>query len=136
MLSRTADNLFWMCRYTERAENTARMLDVNLQMSLLPQDAQTREGSWLGVLRISELQGLYQSKYASISPHDVLQYMVLGPLFLPLYLACGGVSVRNRFEQAADRYAHTGAGWWPWPRPAAPYGTGSQRHSQDPDTKI
>ncbi|MGY6269037.1 alpha-E domain-containing protein [Achromobacter denitrificans] len=79
MLSRTADNLFWMCRYTERAENTARMLDVNLQMSLLPQDAQTREGSWLGVLRISELQGLYQQKYASISPHDVLQYMVRDP---------------------------------------------------------
>jgi len=79
MLSRTADNLFWMCRYTERAENTARMLDVNLQMSLLPQDAQRREGSWLGVLRISELQGLYQSKYASISPHDVLQYMVRDP---------------------------------------------------------
>ena len=79
MLSRTADNLFWMCRYTERAENTARMLDVNLQMSLLPQDAQTREGSWLGVLRISELQGLYQQKYASISPHDVLEYMVRDP---------------------------------------------------------
>ncbi|MFF7058775.1 hypothetical protein D3C85_333170 [compost metagenome] len=79
MLSRTADNLFWMCRYIERAENTARMLDVNLQMSLLPQDTQTREGSWLGVLRISELQGLYQSKYASISPHDVLQYMVRDP---------------------------------------------------------
>lgn len=79
MLSRTADNLFWMCRYTERAENTARMLDVNLQMSLLPQDTQTREGSWLGVLRISELQGLYQSKYASISPGDVLQYMVRDP---------------------------------------------------------
>jgi uncharacterized alpha-E superfamily protein len=48
-------------------------------MSLLPQDAQTREGSWLGVLRISELQGLYQQKYASISPHDVLQYMVRDP---------------------------------------------------------
>ncbi|MNK07239.1 hypothetical protein D3C87_251500 [compost metagenome] len=79
MLSRTADNLFWMCRYTERAENTARMLDVNLQMSLLPQDPQTREGSWLGVLRISELQGLYQSKYASISPNDVLEYMVRDP---------------------------------------------------------
>ncbi|QVQ25680.1 alpha-E domain-containing protein [Achromobacter deleyi] len=79
MLSRTADNLFWMCRYTERAENTARMLDVNLQMSLLPQDAQMREGSWLGVLRISELQGLYQSKYASISPSDVLEYMVRDP---------------------------------------------------------
>ena len=79
MLSRTADNLFWMCRYIERAENTARMLDVNLQMSLLPQDTHTREGSWLGVLRISELQGLYQSKYAAISPSDVLQYMVRDP---------------------------------------------------------
>lgn len=47
----------------------------------------------------------------------VYQYMVLGPLFLPLYLACGGVGVRNRFERAADRYALTGRGWWPWPTP-------------------
>ena len=37
MLSRTADHLFWMARYTERAENTARMLDVHLQTGLLPQ---------------------------------------------------------------------------------------------------
>ena len=44
----------------------------------------------------------------------VYQYMVLGPLFLPLYLLCGGISVRNRFERAADRYALTGRGWWPW----------------------
>jgi hypothetical protein len=43
----------------------------------------------------------------------VYQYMVLGPLFLPLYLVCGGVSVRNPFERAADRYAMTGRGWWP-----------------------
>lgn len=47
----------------------------------------------------------------------VLQYMVLGPVFLPLYLLCGGISVRNRFERAADRYAATGRGWWPWPAP-------------------
>lgn len=43
----------------------------------------------------------------------VYQYMVLGPLFLPVYLVCGGVSVRNPFERAADRYAMTGKGWWP-----------------------
>lgn len=46
----------------------------------------------------------------------VYQYLVLGPLFLPLYFACGGISAGNRFEQAADRYAMTGRGWWPWPR--------------------
>lgn len=43
----------------------------------------------------------------------VFQYMVLGPLFLPLYLLCGGISVRNPFERAADRYALTGRGWFP-----------------------
>ncbi len=44
----------------------------------------------------------------------VLQYMALGPLFLPLYFLHGGVSARNRFERAADRYALTGKDWWPW----------------------
>lgn len=43
----------------------------------------------------------------------VYQYLVLGPLFLPVYLLCGGVSVRNPFERAADRYALCGRGWWP-----------------------
>jgi hypothetical protein len=46
----------------------------------------------------------------------VYQYMALGLMFLPLYLACGGISVRNPFERAADRYAQTGRGWWPWSR--------------------
>ena len=47
----------------------------------------------------------------------VFQYMVLGPLFLPLYFLFGGIGVRNRFERAADRYALSGRGWWPWPKP-------------------
>jgi hypothetical protein len=47
----------------------------------------------------------------------VYQYMALGPLFLPLYFLCGGISGGNRFELAADRYALTHIGWWPWPMP-------------------
>ncbi len=43
----------------------------------------------------------------------VYQYLVLGPLYLPVYLLCGGVSARNPFERAADVYALTGRGWWP-----------------------
>ena len=46
----------------------------------------------------------------------VYQAMVLGPLFLPVYLLAGGISVRNPFERAADRYAATGHGWWPGQR--------------------
>ena len=44
----------------------------------------------------------------------VYQYAVLGPLFLPLYFLCGGIGVDNPFERAADRYAMSGRGWWPW----------------------
>ncbi|WP_372498132.1 hypothetical protein [Xanthomonas vesicatoria] len=44
----------------------------------------------------------------------VYQYMLLGPLFLPVYLACGGIHVRNPLERAADAYAMHGRGWWPW----------------------
>jgi len=44
----------------------------------------------------------------------VYQYMLLGPLFVPLYFLCGGISVRNPFERAADFYAMHGRGWWPW----------------------
>ncbi|WP_312318903.1 hypothetical protein [Stenotrophomonas sp.] len=43
----------------------------------------------------------------------VYQYLVLGPLYLPVYLLCGGVSARNPFERAADVYALSGQGWWP-----------------------
>ena len=63
--------------------------------------------------------GLCEDPLTRIGDHErahVFQYMVLGPLFLPLYLGCGGVSVRNRFERAADRYAMTGRDWWPWLR--------------------
>jgi len=61
--------------------------------------------------------GHLQQPTIRLADHErahVFQYMALGPLFLPLYLLCGGISVRNRFEQAADRYALTGHGWWPW----------------------
>ncbi len=37
MLSRTADHLYWMARYTERAESLARLVDAHYRMSLLPQ---------------------------------------------------------------------------------------------------
>lgn len=61
--------------------------------------------------------GLVREPPVRLCDHErahVLQYMALGPLFLPLYWLCGGISVRNRFERAADRYAQSGRGWWPF----------------------
>ncbi|MES2714501.1 MAG: alpha-E domain-containing protein [Pseudomonadota bacterium] len=76
MLSRTADHLFWMSRYMERAENTARMLDVNYQTSLLPQSADRAEEGWAGVLGISELTAAFSKKHDAVTPADVMDFMV------------------------------------------------------------
>jgi uncharacterized alpha-E superfamily protein len=76
MLSRTADHLYWMARYMERAENTARMLDVNVQTSLLPQSAQQAEAGWRGVLGISELTDDFHRKHARVDARGVLDFMV------------------------------------------------------------
>ena len=76
MLSRTADHLFWMSRYTERAENTARMLDVNYQTSLLPQSAEVAEQGWWAMLDISELTHAFDHKYGLLHRDDVIDFMV------------------------------------------------------------
>ncbi|KDP89359.1 hypothetical protein CF70_005625 [Cupriavidus sp. SK-3] len=76
MLSRTADHLFWMARYTERAENTARMLDVNYQTSLLPQSAEVAEQGWWAMLDISELTTVFDEKYGLLTRDDVIDFMV------------------------------------------------------------
>jgi uncharacterized alpha-E superfamily protein len=50
MLSRVADSLYWMSRYLERAEHTARLLDVNLNL-MLDESSTSSEHRWLRVLR-------------------------------------------------------------------------------------
>ncbi len=76
MLSRTADHLFWMSRYTERAENTARMLNVHHETSLLPQSAEVTQAGWQGVLSISELLPAYADLHREITPRGVMEFMV------------------------------------------------------------
>jgi len=75
MLSRTADHLYWTARYTERAENLARMLDVNYRMSLLPQGAQVLEQSWAATLSITGLLESYQERHGAVSADNALSFM-------------------------------------------------------------
>ena len=76
MLSRTADHLYWMSRYTERAENTARMLNVSYDTSMLPQAPQAARKAWQGVLSISELIPAYASRHGEVQREAVLHFMV------------------------------------------------------------
>ncbi len=78
MLSSTADHLFWMARYTERAENTARMLDIHLQSALLAggrSEAQ-REQAARAMLTISELVPAFLESNPTATSDAVLRYMV------------------------------------------------------------
>lgn len=79
MLSRTADHLFWMARYIERAENTARMLDANLQTIMLPQSPEAVAASWRALLGISELEPLFLEQHAQFTPHAIMDFMVRDP---------------------------------------------------------
>lgn len=94
MLSRTADHLFWMARYMERAENTARMLDANYQTSLLPQSADDAEKGWKGLLSISELSGDFAKRHGVANARNVMEYMVSD--------ARNGSSIRNCLASARE----------------------------------
>jgi len=84
MLSRQANNLYWMSRHIERAENTARLLDVTYRMSLLPYHIQDSGQSWAEPwalpLIINGLATAYYERYpGKLSADNVLRFMVLDP---------------------------------------------------------
>ena len=77
MLSRTADYLYWMARYIERAENMARVLDVTYSMSLVPNAAQSEAALWLPALEISGNVEAYEEDYDSVNAADVIHYLAM-----------------------------------------------------------
>lgn len=76
MLSRTADHLYWMARYTERAENLARLLDVSYQMSLVPQSVASQNQNWGAILALNSLEAAFAQSYAEVNVDNVLRFMV------------------------------------------------------------
>src|SRR5678815_3253315 len=77
MLSRVADSLYWLARYVERAENTARILDVNLQVTLDSDHAGpgAEERDWQPIVAALEDQKLFQSLYAVTSADAVCEFV-------------------------------------------------------------
>ena len=75
MLSRTADHLYWMARYTERAENLARMLEVNHRMSMLPQGPEIVEQGWTATLTIIGLLEAFKQRYDAVTPANAIAFL-------------------------------------------------------------
>lgn len=77
MLSSTADHLYWMARSMERAENTARMLDVTYRMSLLKHGTLEPAQEWSAMLNISGLHYDFSQRYPELTPDNVMRFMVM-----------------------------------------------------------
>ena len=76
MLSRTADHLYWMARYSERAENLARLLDATYQMSLVPQSVASENQGWGAILALNSLELAFAASYEEVNAENVLRFMV------------------------------------------------------------
>ncbi len=79
MLSRTADNLFWMARHIERAENTARVLGVSHLNSMLPSDMTGDAYLWYAPLNITGCAPGYEARYDKVTAEQVSHYLALDP---------------------------------------------------------
>ncbi|WDA41211.1 alpha-E domain-containing protein [Erythrobacter sp. BLCC-B19] len=78
MLGRTANSLFWMFRYLERAENTARLLEAALRMALT-RDLVTAEAEWRSVIATLGLQHAYEAAHEAYDGASVWNFVLRGP---------------------------------------------------------
>ncbi len=75
MLGKTANAIFWMFRYLERAENTARLLEAGFRMAL------TRGGDaageeWRSVINTLGMETTYEAKYGTYSGPEVCDFIL------------------------------------------------------------
>jgi uncharacterized alpha-E superfamily protein len=110
MLSRVANCLYWMNRYLERADNTARLLDTNLQL-LLDQralDERAMAGHWIPIVQSAGDEELFSSLHGRATVDTVTEFLVFQPE--NSNSICGAISqARENARMARDQI--TGEVW-------------------------
>jgi len=119
MLCRTANELYWMGRHIERAENTARLLDVTYRMSLLPYEAIAPGLAWAEPWAVplitSGLATAFYERFPQLSAEHVLRYMILdasNPSSIYCCLRAGRESARAvRAAITSEMYEDLNSAW-------------------------
>ncbi len=75
MLSRTADNLYWLARYMERAETAARLLEVGARIALLPNAGHGYRTEWDAILRASGTADAFAKKYGDAVQRNIESHL-------------------------------------------------------------
>lgn len=74
MLSRVAENIYWMSRYVERAENTARIVTVNANLLMdLPKGIAP---GWRPLIDITGANALFEEHYKDYGERQVLKFLI------------------------------------------------------------
>ena len=78
MLSRVANSLFWMSRYVERAENVARLLDVNLQLLLdyRSLDDEKLRAHWMPIVETTGDEKSFAERHTQATASAIADFMV------------------------------------------------------------
>ncbi|MEJ2008211.1 MAG: alpha-E domain-containing protein [Acidobacteriota bacterium] len=74
MLSRIADSLYWLARYIERAEETARILDVNYHM-MLEQSYQSSRLRWDPLVAMAGEEQRFRQFYSEATSRTVFEFL-------------------------------------------------------------
>jgi uncharacterized alpha-E superfamily protein len=78
VLSRDADSLFWLTRYVERAENTARILDVANRLASMPVSYGSGHGNeWESALLTASSYNLFKQTYGEVTPQRVIEFLAV-----------------------------------------------------------
>lgn len=95
MLSRTADSLFWLARYTERAENVARILSAGHRMASLTRSVGSAGNEWESTLAATGCAESYRVRHAEITSEGVIDFLVRDPENPSSILSCLETARRN-----------------------------------------
>lgn len=101
MLSRVADSLYWMSRYLERAEHTARLIDVDLQLRL-DQSPDVGAGRWLRLLEASQVPPPEDGEIEATALTQVLTLDRTNPSSIASCVASARENLRQVREQCSS----------------------------------
>lgn len=76
MLGRAANGVYWMTRYLERAENTARLIDVGFHLALTRGDKHSADEEWKSVLTTTGQVEAYCRTHSDFSGPQVFNYLL------------------------------------------------------------
>ena len=108
MLSRTADNLYWVARYVERAEFLARILDATARIATLPAAYGGQGSEWESALLTAGAADGFFRVYQDVNEKTVTDYLVFHPDNPSSIRNCLGIARNNA---RAVRTAVTGEMW-------------------------